>query len=473
MARPDPEVVAKAKRRRFTGDYKRRILMEADAAKATGDLGSLLRREHLYSSLLVTWRRERDAGIVKGLTPSKRGPKSKQNPLDAEVSHLRRQNARLTEDLRKAAIVIDVQKKLGNAAGEPSQSRNGREARMNAALHLASTVGVQSACEALGLVRASFYRQRPLLGPTEQANPLRSDAIEAIEPTASPRALSSSERETVLACLHSERFQDRSPAAVYATLLDEGVYHCSLRTMYRLLEEEGESGERRDQLTHPAYQKPELLATEPNQLWSWDITKLMGAAKWTYYYLYVIMDVYSRYIVGWMVAPRETAELAKRLIEDTCHKQNIGRDQLTIHADRGSSMTSKPVAFLLADLGVTKTHSRPHVSDDNPYSESQFRTMKYRPEFPDRFGSIQDSRAFCQTFFAWYNDEHRHSGLGLLTPAMVHHGQAPLILAQRQNVLNAAFLAHPERFVRFAPKPSPLPKEVWINKPPASVNNTQ
>ena len=344
---------------------------------------------------------------------------------------------------------------------------------MNAALHLASTVGVQSACEALGLVRASFYRQRPVLGPTEQANPLRSDAIEAIEPAASPRALSSSERETVLACLHSERFQDRSPAAVYATLLDEGVYHCSMRTMYRLLEEEGESGERRDQLTHPAYQKPELLATEPNQLWSWDITKLMGAAKWTYYYLYVIMDVYSRYIVGWMVAPRETAELAKRLIEDTCHKQNIGRDQLTIHADRGSSMTSKPVAFLLADLGVTKTHSRPHVSDDNPFSESQFRTMKYRPEFPDRFGSIQDSRAFCQTFFAWYNDEHRHSGLGLLTPAMVHHGQAPLILAQRQNVLNAAFLAHPERFVRFAPKPLPLPKEVWINKPPASVNNTQ
>jgi putative transposase len=421
IARPNPEVIAKAKRRRFTGDYKRRILMEADAAKATGDLGSLLRREHLYSSLLVTWRRERDAGIVKGLTPSKRGPKSKQNPLDAEVSQLRR----------------------------------------------------QSACEALGLVRASFYRQRPVLGPTEQANPLRSDAIEAIEPAASPRALSSSERETVLACLHSERFQDRSPAAVYATLLDEGVYHCSMRTMYRLLEEEGESGERRDQLTHPAYQKPELLATEPNQLWSWDITKLMGAAKWTYYYLYVIMDVYSRYIVGWMVAPRETAELAKRLIEDTCHKQNIGRDQLTIHADRGSSMTSKPVAFLLADLGVTKTHSRPHVSDDNPFSESQFRTMKYRPEFPDRFGSIQDSRAFCQTFFAWYNDEHRHSGLGLLTPAMVHHGQAPLILAQRQNVLNAAFLAHPERFVRFAPKPLPLPKEVWINKPPASVNNTQ
>ena len=216
-----------------------------------------------------------------------------------------------------------------------------------------------------------------------------------------------------------------------------------------------------------------MLATGHNQLWSWDITKLLGPAKWTYFYLYVIMDVFRRYIVGWMVAPRETAELAKRLIEDTCGKQEIVQGQLTIHADRGSSMTSKPVAFLMADLGVTKTHSRPHVSDDNPYSESQFRPMKYRPEFPDRFGSIPDSRAFCETFFAWYHDEHRHSGLGLLTPAMVHHGQAPLILAHRQEVLNAAFLAHPERFVRFAPKPAELPKEVCINKPPDKVNDTQ
>ena len=344
---------------------------------------------------------------------------------------------------------------------------------MNAAVRLASIVGVQPACDALGVVRASFYRQRPFLGPLEQACQLRADVVAAIPATPSPRSLSPTERATVLDCLHSERFQDRAPAAVYATLLDEGVYHCSMRTMYRLLKEEGESGERRDQLTHPAYQKPELLATSPNQLWSWDITKLLGPAKWTYFYLYVIMDVFSRYIVGWMVAPRETAELAKRLIEDTCGKQEIIRGQLTIHADRGSSMTSKPVAFLMADLGVTKTHSRPHVSDDNPYSESQFRTMKYRPEFPDRFGSIQDSRAFCQTFFAWYNEEHRHSGLGLLTPAMVHHGQAPLILAQRQEVLSAAYQAHPERFVRFAPKPAPLPKEVWINKPPSSDRNTQ
>ena len=344
---------------------------------------------------------------------------------------------------------------------------------MNAALHLAATVGTQSACNALGVARASFYRQHPRLGPMERAAQLQADAIAAIPKTPSPRALSSTERQTVLDCLHSERFQDCSPAAVYATLLDDGVYHCSMRTMYRLLDAEGESGERRDQLTHPAYQKPELLATAPNQLWSWDITKLLGPDKWNYFYLYVIMDVFSRYIVGWLLASGESAELAKRLIADTCGKQRIPEGQLTIHADRGSSMRSKPVAFLMADLGITKTHSRPYVSDDNPYSESQFRTMKYRPEFPKRFGSIQDSRAFCQTFFAWYNNEHRHSGIGLLTPAMVHHGEAPLVLAQRQEVLNAAFLVHPERFVRFAPKPSPLPKEVWINKPSTSENNTQ
>jgi putative transposase len=235
--------------------------------------------------------------------------------------------------------------------------------------------------------------------------------------------------------------------------------------MHRLLKQSGESRERRDQLLHPPYQKPELLATAPNQLWSWDISKLLGPAKWTYFYLYVILDVFSRYVTGWMVAYRESAELAKRLIEESCKKQRIQPAQLTLHADRGTSMRSKPVALLLADLGVTKTHSRPHVSDDNPYSESQFRTMKYRPEFPDRFGCIQDSRAFCQSFFRWYNQEHRHSGIGLLTPATVHYGQAENFLRQRQDVLDVAYQRHPERFVRSAPKPPALPSEVWINKP--------
>jgi putative transposase len=324
---------------------------------------------------------------------------------------------------------------------------------MAAVTELATEVGTRAACRALFAPRASHYRhQRASLCP----------AITRPRP-ASPRALVAAERDTVLAHLHGERFQDRSPAAVYATLLDEGVYYCSIRTMYRLLQQQGESRERRDQLIHPPYKKPELLAVAPNQLWSWDITKLLGPAKWTYFYLYVILDVFSRYVTGWMVAHRESAELAKRLIAESCAKQNIAPAQLTLHAERGSSMSSKPVAFLLADLGVTKTHSRPHVSDDNPYSESHFRTMKYRPEFPDRFGCIQDSRAFSQGFFCWYNEEH--SGLALLTPAMVHYQQTALILEQRQTVLDTAYRIHPERFVRQAPKPTAVPTEVWINKP--------
>jgi putative transposase len=326
---------------------------------------------------------------------------------------------------------------------------------MSTVTELAVDVGTSAACQALCMPRASYYRHKHASARSAMAK----------RRSPPPRALALAERETVLAHLHSERFQDRSPAAVYATLLDEGEHHCSIRTMYRLLEQRGESRERRDQLTHPPYQKPELLATAPNQLWSWDISKLLGPAKWTYFYLYVILDVFSRYVTGWMVAHRESAELAKRLIEESCKKQRIRPGQLTLHADRGTSMRSKPVAFLLADLGVTKTHSRPHVSDDNPYSESQFRTMKYRPEFPDRFGCIQDSRAFCQRFFRWYNEEHRHSGVGLLTPAMVHYRQAENILRQRQQVLDLAYQRHPERFVRSAPKPPALPSEVWINKP--------
>jgi putative transposase len=334
---------------------------------------------------------------------------------------------------------------------------------MDAVTQLAPTVGVVAACEALGVARASFYRQRPVLGPWPAPTPEPASA--APQRQAPARALTAEERAGVLAVLHEERFQDRSPAAVQATLLDQGRYLCSTRTMYRILEQAGECRERRDQLVHPPYRKPELLATAPNQLWSWDITKLLGPAKWTYFYLYVILDVFSRYVTGWMVAHREGAELAQQFIEESIGKHPVAPGQLTIHADRGKVMRSKSVAFLMADLGVTKTHSRPYVSDDNPYSESQFRTLKYRPEFPDRFGSIQDARAFCQRFFAWYNDEHRHSGIGMLTPAMVHFGEAPGVLSQRQAVLDAAYQAHPERFVRGAPKPLPLPAEVWINKP--------
>jgi len=265
--------------------------------------------------------------------------------------------------------------------------------------------------------------------------------------------------------LHAERFWDQAPASVYATLLDEGTYLASTATMYRLLRSCGETGDRRRHATHPASVKPELVATAPNQCWSWDITKLHGPAKWTYYYLYVLLDIYSRYVVGWMVATREAAALAERLLADAIAAQHVTCDQLAIHADRGTSMTSKPVAMLLADLGVTKSHSRPHVPDDNPYSESQFKTLKHHPTFPDRFGSIHDARSFCQGFFGWYNDQHYHSGIALLTPADVHYGRAAQIINARRVVLDSAFAAHPERFVRNPPQPLRLPDQVWINKP--------
>jgi putative transposase len=269
----------------------------------------------------------------------------------------------------------------------------------------------------------------------------------------------------VLETLHSERFLDAAPAQVHATLLDEGTYLCSPRTMYRLLDTAGEIKERRDQVRRPHYAAPELLATRSNEVWSWDITKLLGPAKWTYFYLYVILDIFSRYVVGWMLAPRETAALAERLIAETCAKHAISPGQLTIHADRGGPMRSKPVALLLADLGVTKTHSRPHVSNDNPFSEAQFRTLKYCPQFPERFGSLEDGRAFGQAFFQWYNHEHRHSGLGFLTPAVVHVGHAATVRAHRQQVLATAFAAHPDRFVKGRPHAADLPTAVWINPP--------
>ena len=314
-------------------------------------------------------------------------------------------------------------------------------------------LGVAPTCAALGVSAASYYRRCKPKPPVRAARP------------SPPRTLNVAERSAVLAILHEPRFVDLAPAQVYAGLLDQKQYVCSERTMYRILDANQEVRERRDQLRHPSYAAPQLLATAPNQLWSWDITKLLGPAKWTYFYLYVILDVFSRYVVGWMVAHRETAALAEKLIRDTCARQGIVPGQLTIHADRGSSMTSKPVAFLLADLGVTKSHSRPYVSDDNPFSESQFKTMKYRPQFPDRFGSMVDSRSFCQAFFPWYNTEHHHSGIGLLTPYEVHHGLADQRIADRARVLAGAYAAHPERFVGGLPQPPARPTEVWINPP--------
>lgn len=326
---------------------------------------------------------------------------------------------------------------------------------MNAVIETAPSFGVAATCAAFDVPRATYYRNRaPVYGP-KQRRP------------SPPRRLPDRERQDVLAVLHEPRFVDLAPAQVFATLLEEGRYLCSIRTMHRILAENAELRERRNQCRHPNYSKPELSATGPNELWSWDITKLRGPAKWTYFYLYVILDVFSRYVVGWMVAHRESAALANKLIAETCRREGIEPGQLTLHADRGSSMTSKPVALLLADLGVTKTHSRPYVSDDNPFSEAQFKTMKYRPEFPERFGSAEDARGFCRGFFPWYNHEHHHSGLALLTPADVHHGRVDQRVSERQAVLDHAFAEHPERFAHGRPIATRPTREVWINKPEA------
>jgi putative transposase len=330
---------------------------------------------------------------------------------------------------------------------------------MQAALTLAPMVGVVAACAALMLARATFYRwQRPAASKAPRPSP--------------PRALSSADRAEVLATLNSDRFADKAPRQVFAALLDEGRHLCSTRTMYRVLAAAGEVRERRDQLRHPTYAKPELLATAPNQVWSWDITKLKGPVKWTHFHLYVILDVFSRYVVGWMVAARESAELAQELIVEACARQRIQPGQLTVHADRGSPMKAKSTAMLYGDLGITKSHSRPYVSDDNPFSESQFKTLKYRPELPDRFGSLPDARALVAPLMHWYNEEHYHSGIALLTPADLHYGRAAAIIEARQRVLDAAYAAHPERFVRGVPVHQQPPTEVWINPPVKTTTAT-
>jgi putative transposase len=326
---------------------------------------------------------------------------------------------------------------------------------IEAVISLKDDVGAAAACLALALSRATFYRCLAAMEAPKTPVPRPTPA----------RALTPDEREAVLLVVREDRFVDKAPAEIVATLLDESTYLCSISTMYRILEGAKEVRERRAQRRHPVYQKPELLAVAPNQVWSWDITKLMGPTKWSYFQLYVIIDIFSRYVVGWMVATHESGTLAARLIEETCEKQGICPDQLTLHADRGTSMKSKNVALLLSDLGITKTHSRPSVSDDNPFSEAQFKTLKYRPDFPERFGSIEDVRAFCVKFFTWYNNAHRHSGIALLTPATVHYARTQQVIETRRSSLALAYAAHPERFVLRPPIPMPAPTAVWINPP--------
>ncbi len=377
---------------------------------------------------------------------------------------------------------------------------------METAISMAPTAGVFALCMALGLARATFYRRRRKAAPPHAETPAsekksahslvavrgheaeganvpptepvlvadveaaRNEAnVPAIDVIAakrtSPRALSQGERARVLAVLNEDRFCNLAPAEIYATLLDEGQYLCCERTMYRILDDNRQVYERRNQLRHPQYVAPELMATRPRELWSWDITKLKTFVKSQYFHLYVILDVFSRYVVGWMVAERESGEFAKALIDETCERQGITPGQLTFHAYNGSAMVAQPVAFLLASLGITKSHSRPHVSDDNPFSEAQFKTLKYRPDSPERFASLEHARAFLREFFTWYNTQHHHDALGLLTPHDVHHGLVAERLEGRARTLNTAYAAHPERFVRRPPVPASPPSTVWINPP--------
>ena len=324
---------------------------------------------------------------------------------------------------------------------------------MSAVADLVPALPVRHALSVLGASHATWYRRR------------KPRAGRLLRRSVSPLALSVSEREAIVQTLNSARFADCTPYTAWARLLDEGVYLASVRSFYRVLATCGQVCERRDQLVHPAHAKPELLASAPNQVWSWDITRLKGALKWQHFYLYVLIDIFSRYVVGWLVAAAENAALAAALIEESCVKHGVTRDTLTLHSDRGSPMRAKSTAELLVDLGVAASFSRPRVSNDNPFSEAQFKTLKYRPQFPERFNGIEHARTHLRAFFAWYNDEHRHSGIGFMTPAAVHFGQATAIQRQRAAVLEAAYRAHPERFKGKVPTPPALPTMVGINLP--------
>ena len=458
-----PELLDGPRRRTFTAQAKLRVLAETDVAAEVGGIGAILRREGLYSSTLSDWRRQRDNGALGALTPGKRGPKpAVLNSLAAELTLAKRENARLKRRLEHAEAIIEVQKSCGSVGHPAGDARQRRRVMMDAVITLAPASGLTAgACAALNVSRASIYRRRAHL-----AQPLN---MRRTRPSPQ-RALSVAERYAVLDLLRAPRFADQAPAEVYASLLDEGVYLCSIRTMYRIMAANQEVRERRDQLRHPIYKKPELLAQAPNEVWSWDITKLMGPAKWTYFYLYVIIDIFSRRVVGWCVADRESATLFTALFNDAIAKHSVPPGQLTLHADRGGPMRAKTTALMLADLGVTKSHSRPHTSNDNPFSESHFKTIKYQPQFPQRFGCIQDAKAFCRNFFDWYNQEHHHAGIGLMTPDQVHYGQADAIHAARQNTLDGAFNRNPERFVRKEPQPPAKPTATWINPPQKTLN---
>jgi transposase InsO family protein len=323
---------------------------------------------------------------------------------------------------------------------------------------------VKRACELLGKSRATLHRQRNPEPAAEKAPP---------GPRAPhPAALTGAEQAALLAVLDSERFADKSPAQVYAILLDEGIYLASIRTMYRVLTLADQVRERRAQAAHPPRVRPELVATGPDQVWTWDITKLKGPWRGIYFDLDVMLDIFSRKVIHREIHPGEDGDLAKAFMKHAIIA-NGGAKPKYIHADNGTSMTSMTVANLLTDLNITRSHSRPHVSNDNPYSEAAFKTLKYCPVFPGSFETIGDARAFCDTFFTYYNNEHRHSGIGLHTPATVHDGTAWAIQACRQQVLDSAFAARPDRFRGRRPLAPRLPAKVWINKPRPTIETQE
>ncbi|MFD3736255.1 IS3 family transposase [Streptomyces sp. NPDC058632] len=469
---PDPQVEARsAGPRRYTAEYKARVLAEYETLDKKGK-GALLRREGLYSSLITTWRQQRDKGGQAALAAPAGRPRA--DPRDREIAKLKAEKARLEADLAKARTVIEVQGKTLRAARpvrhgqRPGPERREHQmtgatpaavfdtARDQALEELTPLVGRVQACAALGVSRATYYRHhRRSPAPARPRQERRRH----------PRALTPEEEIRVLDVLHSPEFADMAPAEIYAILLDRGVYLCSESTMYRLLRRHGEVRERRRQAVHPPRTVPELLAEGPNQVWSWDITKLKGPVKGVYYCLYTIIDIFSRYTAGWMIAAHENKDLAERFLSETIAKYGIEPGQLTIHSDRGSPMVAQNVAQRMAGLGVTKSHSRPKTSNDNPYSESQYKTLKYRHDFPGRFGSLEDARAWCTRFFTWYNEEHRHSGIGLHTPYDIHFGLAEQLREMRADILQAVYAKHPERFVRKPPEPPTLPAAAWINKP--------
>ncbi|WP_424528971.1 IS3 family transposase [Sphaerisporangium viridialbum] len=463
---PDPQVRERAAVRRYSAAYKARILEEYDQLDKAGK-GALMRREGLYSSLISSWRTARDHGAAEALARPVGRPKA--DPRDKKIGELEGEVERLRAELGKTRQVIEVQGKALRAAGSARHRQrefdeSGRAvtelidaAQAEAIEELTPLLGCRKACAAAGVPQANWYRKnRRSPAPTRPLTPRKPH----------PAALSQGERDHVRTVLN-ERFADAAPATAYFTLLDEGTYLASESTMYRILREHGEVGrDRRRHATHPPKTIPELFAEAPNRVWAWDITKLRGPGKGVWYHLYTIIDIYSRCVVGWMVASRESAELAKRLIKATAAKQAIDPGTLTLHADRGSSMKSKTVAELLIDLGVAKSHSRPKTSNDNPHVEASFKTLKYCPAFPGHFGSIQDARVFCQEFYAWYNHDHYHSGIGYHHPADVHYGQADIVRDRRARILVAAQATHPERFASGGmPTPPDLPGPAWINKP--------